>query len=110
MPSKEHQAVVELSRARLAGDPPATVEAMRARFDGLGGLYPLPDDVKVSVAATGGRDCEVVSVPESEPGRAVLYLHGGGYVVGSPPVYRELASRIARRSASTVFVLDYRLA
>jgi acetyl esterase/lipase len=42
--------------------------------------------------------------------RAVIYLHGGGYCVGSPFSHRALAARIAQSAGATCFVPDYRLA
>jgi acetyl esterase/lipase len=41
---------------------------------------------------------------------AILYLHGGGYCVGSPRTHRALTSRLARATGLPVFVADYRLA
>ncbi len=41
---------------------------------------------------------------------AVLYVHGGGYVLGSAEAYRGLASQIASRAGRPVFVIDYALA
>jgi acetyl esterase/lipase len=49
-------------------------------------------------------------MPNSANGRVVLYLHGGGYVMGSRRTHRELAARIARDAAARVLVLEYRLA
>jgi epsilon-lactone hydrolase len=40
----------------------------------------------------------------------ILYLHGGAYCVGSPATHRAITSHVARRTASRVFVADYRLA
>jgi phosphinothricin tripeptide acetyl hydrolase len=40
----------------------------------------------------------------------VLYLHGGGYCIGSLGTHRELAARLATASGSAVATLDYRLA
>lgn len=42
--------------------------------------------------------------------RVVLYLHGGGYVMGSNRTHLELASRIARAARAQVLMLEYRLA
>jgi monoterpene epsilon-lactone hydrolase len=39
----------------------------------------------------------------------VLYLHGGGYVFGSPRTHRNLVSRISHVSGLPVLALDYRL-
>src|SRR5439155_13304557 len=37
-------------------------------------------------------------------------LHGGGYTVGSPRLYRALAAYLSRSSGAVVYSLDYRLA
>lgn len=42
--------------------------------------------------------------------RAVLYLHGGGYIVGSAREYKNLGGHIARAVGCRVLILDYRLA
>jgi acetyl esterase/lipase len=42
--------------------------------------------------------------------RAVLYLHGGGYTVGSPVTHRALAAHLASAAKAPVYLLDYRLA
>lgn len=49
-------------------------------------------------------------VGRTEPGRAILYLHGGGYIAGSPYMYRGLAGRLSKLSGVEVYVPDYRLA
>ncbi len=41
---------------------------------------------------------------------AVLYVHGGGFVAGSPRTHRGLVAEISRRTGLPVFSLDYRLA
>jgi acetyl esterase/lipase len=51
-----------------------------------------------------------VKVPESDSRRVVLYLHGGGYVIGSIRTHRDLAQRIARAAGARVLLIDYRLA
>lgn len=48
--------------------------------------------------------------PSATPGRVVLYLHGGGYVIGSPRSHRHLAAAIAGAAAASALLLDYRLA
>ena len=42
--------------------------------------------------------------------RHIVYLHGGGYVVGSPRTHIAFAARLARRAHAAVSVVDYRLA
>jgi acetyl esterase/lipase len=43
-------------------------------------------------------------------GSVLLYLHGGGYVLGAAHAYRRLAGQIAARANAAAFVPDYRLA
>jgi monoterpene epsilon-lactone hydrolase len=51
-------------------------------------------------------------VPVATPDAPVViyYLHGGGYVAGSPALYRSVTGAFARRCGARVFALDYRLA
>lgn len=45
-----------------------------------------------------------------EPGRAILFVHGGGYQLGSIDSHRDLASRIARSAQISTIAIAYRLA
>lgn len=42
--------------------------------------------------------------------RALLYLHGGGYCIGSPATHRTLAAHVARAAQAVAYVPAYRLA
>ncbi len=109
MPSPEHEALV----ARLLAQPmPTDLEppAWRAVYDAALTATPIPDDVAVVPDTLAGVSAEWVSVPPDDTDLTVLYLHGGGYVLGSASGYREFAGRFARASAARVCVLDYRLA
>jgi len=67
-----------------------------------------PADVTFSLAAdVGGLWAETPNVP---PGRAILYLFGGGFVLGSPATRRKTAGHLAVAAKARVLVPDYRLA
>ena len=83
---------------------------MRAEMEAAMAEYALEDDVAVEVVEVAGCAAEWITTQESDDGRILLYLHGGGYVMGSINTHRELVSRIARASAARVLNLDYRLA
>lgn len=70
----------------------------------------LPEGTRVERLTLGGRPAERVAVGAGEHPRAVLYLHGGGYVVGSPASHRNLAAHLALHAEATVYCVDYRLA
>ena len=40
----------------------------------------------------------------------ILYLHGGGYIAGSPQTHRVITARLSRLTGMRVFAPDYRLA
>ena len=40
----------------------------------------------------------------------ILYLHGGGYVLGSPASHRDMVGAIADAAQARAFMVDYRLA
>lgn len=63
----------------------------------------------LSVDAGGVRG-EFITTPASRSDRHVLFLHGGGYVAGSPALYRHFTSRIATAVRARVLAIDYRLA
>lgn len=42
--------------------------------------------------------------------RAVLYLHGGAFIIGSPVSHRSITGRLAKLSGAPVFAPNYRLA
>jgi acetyl esterase/lipase len=46
----------------------------------------------------------------AEAKRIILYLHGGGYFMGSPAEYRPFTAKLAYLAEASVFVPDYRLA
>lgn len=48
--------------------------------------------------------------PQARAGAAILYLHGGAYVLGSAHAYRHFAGQFAARTQLPAFVADYRLA
>lgn len=59
-------------------------------------------------------DCDGVAadwieVPESQPGRALLLLHGGSFAFRFPNLYAVFAARLCRRLGACALVPDYRL-
>ena len=69
----------------------------------------LPAGTVTRAMILGERPAEKVTVG-LDNGTAVLYLHGGGYTIGSIATHRSLAAHIARGAGAAVYLLDYRLA
>lgn len=64
--------------------------------------YPL--SVRCWVPLGNELTCAVRGAP------ALLYLHGGGFTVGSPATHGQLCQRLAAWSGCRVYAVDYRLA
>jgi len=86
------------------------LEKQREAYDSVSSLYPLDPEVKVEQANIEGSSGEWVSWGEADSERCVVYLHGGGYVIGSPTSHRELAARISKAAGAPVLLVDYPLA
>ena len=86
------------------------VKAMRMAAEQMGALLPVDPEAKFTPVQAGSVPAEWAEMPDAEPSRVVLYLHGGGYVSGSIAVYRSLAARLSRAAAARVLSIDYRLA
>src|SRR6266567_6084448 len=76
--------------ARRAPMPPAGTETLRGELGGIAALR--------------------VATPNANPERHILFLHGGGYVIGSPELYRHITWRFAAAARARVAAVDYRLA
>ena len=66
--------------------------------------------MKVERVTAGAAPAEWLRPPSARAGHVVLYLHGGGYVIGSPRSHRHLAAAIAGAAGTDALLLDYRLA
>jgi epsilon-lactone hydrolase len=86
-----------------------TVQERRAAMEALAPAAP-PEGVTVESATVGGRPAEWLQPIGPTPVWTVLYLHGGGYCIGSPATHRDLAGRIALAAGCRVCTIDYRLA
>lgn len=86
------------------------IAAIRKAIDRAAALQPNPRGVRFRRGLVGGVKGEWL-VPKRSAGPTVLlYLHGGGYVAGSPATHRLMVGSIVRRSNIRAFVPDYRLA
>jgi len=109
MPSQEFETILTMLRARpITGEP--TVADMRTGFEAIASVFTAAPDVVRQPVRAGGVPAEWVSTPEASAARVILYLHGGGYVIGSINTHRDLASRLSRAAGARVLLIDYRLA
>lgn len=102
---------IEMIRAFLAAVPPnRDIAAMRAGYDAIGSQFPTAADVAVEPVSADGVPAEWSRTPGCATDAALLYLHGGGYVIGSIASHRHLASELGRAAGIPALALDYRMA
>jgi acetyl esterase/lipase len=82
----------------------------RPMFDAMMAAAPAAEGVRFEPGEVGGGPGWWCRPANADPGRRLLYVHGGGYVLGSAAAFRNLASQIAARAKADAFLPDYRLA
>ena len=98
-------------RATLALGPERRfVPETRPGFEANLAKVPPAQDVQYEVGSVGGVAGWWCRGTEAQSNKAILYLHGGGYVIGSAAGFRHFAGQIAQRSGTSAFVPDYHLA
>ena len=113
MPSQAMQDVIDALRDQQkasAGQAAPTLAERRAAFAPAGRIHPVPDDVVVTEVTAGGVPAHWLTAPGADAGRVLLFLHGGGFELGSLRSDGELAARLGRASGMRVLLPEYRLA
>jgi cation diffusion facilitator CzcD-associated flavoprotein CzcO/acetyl esterase/lipase len=90
--------------------PRVPIRRQRALLDLNRHTLPLPPATRRTRTTLGGVPAERVEHPGAATGRTVLYLHGGGYIVGSADSHRAVAAQLSRTARAPVQLLGYRLA
>lgn len=109
MPSQQLQNIITVLQTQAAerGDAEMTVQQWRQVYDGLGSLLPMADGVTVEAVDAGGVPAEWI---EAGDGPDVVYVHGGGYCIGSLDSHRPMLTHLAAAIDGRVLAVDYRLA
>lgn len=109
--SKADAATMAELRRQISALPPLeiTPEA-RPLFDQMMEQVPAAEGVTFEAGFVGGIPGWWCRPTNAVPDVAILYLHGGGYIIGSAAAYRHPVSHMASLSRVNAFVADYRLA
>src|SRR5947207_2915618 len=100
----------ELWKKRAAARGEMTVAVQRENFDREMSAIPLAAGCTTETLDLSGVPAEKITPPAAAPGKALLYLHGGGHMFGSIRSHRSFVSRLAVAARVTAFHIDYRLA
>lgn len=111
MPSPEMREFIALFERQRAARPATrpSIEELRADFRPAGKRYDIPEDVRVSEVSYTGGAAHWVDAPGVAADRVLVYVHGGGFSIGSLASHGELAARLGRAAGVRVLFPEYRL-
>lgn len=99
----------KIMRGALAGGDP--VKGLRQSFDDYAKVS--EDTMKLSGSmnrlTVDGVPCAWHTNNDTDTGRRLMYLHGGGYMAGGLYSHSGLCSRLAKSTGCAVLAVDYRL-
>ncbi len=93
---------------RLPPGAEVSVAKRRAAMEAV--AFRVAPDIDVQSVTVGGLPAQWLRAPGLTGPQTVLYLHGGGYVMGSCNTHRALAGAISRAAGAAVLLPEYRLA
>lgn len=109
MVSAELQGLIQLMQSQPR-EAEQTIEQNRAGFEAMAQMFPAPAGTQSEKVTANGVPAEWITGPGAEGAGTLLYLHGGGYVIGSVNTHRGLVSRLSTASGMRALSADYRLA
>ncbi|WP_326780177.1 alpha/beta hydrolase [Streptomyces longwoodensis] len=109
MSRQQRDALDALLRSAPRSETRPTPEEQRSGFAAAVGR-PATDGVVTRRTVLGGRPALELEPADASGRGRMLYLHGGGYVVGSPDTHAGLVGELARRAGLRAVSVDYRLA
>ena len=86
------------------------IESFRKVLDQVDLRHPAVKQVSFSWVDKAGVPC-MLTTPNTltRPDLQIVYLHGGGYVTGSPKAYRVFLAKLASATGAQIVTADYRL-
>ncbi|XOV85469.1 MAG: alpha/beta hydrolase [bacterium] len=110
MASAEMQAFLDAMGYKPNGADKGSIEVQRRELEAFMSTFDVPANVQELPCILAGRPASRFVPPQCDRRRATLYLHGGGYSVGSITGWRSFLAHLALSTGSMVIGLDYRLA
>ncbi|MDX6362104.1 MAG: epsilon-lactone hydrolase [Streptomyces sp.] len=108
--SPEFEELLATLRARPFEADVKPVAELREGFERFAASFADPPKVDTETVDANGVSCEWARPPGVEARGALLWLHGGGFTIGSVPAYRDLSARLAVQTGCAVLTVEYRRA
>ena len=109
MSSEELATIKELFADSPTSDQ-VPLEELRGQYDKLGSLLPPPDDVDIEAITIDHIPAEWIKPHNKSNDKVLMYVHGGGYCIGSLDSHRSMVCELAKAVQCQVLNVEYRLA
>jgi epsilon-lactone hydrolase len=109
MPSPEFNQIIDLIKS-LPDNSGLPWEERRAGMEESVAILPMAEGVTSEPIKIGDMQAEWIVPSEIDNDAVILYLHGGGYCIGSITSHRSMVSFLAKTVKAKVLMIDYRLA
>lgn len=109
MSREQRDALDAMLRSAPRSETRPTLEKQRSGFSAAV-TRPAPEGVVTRRTVLGGQPTLELEPAEVSGDGRLLYLHGGGYVIGSPDTHAGLVGELARRAGLRAMSVGYRLA
>ena len=84
--------------------------ARREGYEAVARMMPMAENVEIEPVTLEGVGGLKFTPADANPKRALLYFHGGGYVLGSASTHKPMVSHLASAMQAVAFSMDYALA
>lgn len=90
--------------------PDMSIDLLRIIFDDWQRATLEPEGVTYQMSRVGGVPGMWINPASAHPSRVVLFLHGGGFALGSSASHRKMVGHLASALGVKAFIVDFRLA
>ncbi|WP_329142048.1 alpha/beta hydrolase [Streptomyces sp. NBC_01456] len=108
--SKAQRAEVDAMLRQPQPEGARSIEELRAGFRALMARMTVPDTIRTTRTTLGNRPALHVEPDNGPRAGTILYLHGGGFVFGSPETALSLTGHLVAKTGFGSYSPDYRLA
>jgi len=109
MPSKEYEGILEVLNS-LPDTSGLSFDERRSNFEVQASQLPVADNVSCEALTVDNIPAEWIVPAHTQERSTILYLHGGGYCIGSINTHRGMVTHISAAAGIKSLLIDYRLA
>lgn len=107
----KHRHLFRLQLKATTIDWETSIPDLRRQVEKSAGMFgKLPAGIEASPFTIDGLPAEWIMPAAAGKDKAILYFHGGGYVVGSCPAHRSIVAKFVQGSGIGALLFGYRLA